>query len=217
MFDFKKAQEYELEWQKGYIKDVLPPLYNDYVNGNDTPSLQTWLPEEYREAFLSHLKDKRGLEIGCGSIPYLRHSYGLKSRFAIDPLIQEYKRIQEEEFGGSFFEGVELADSPAEDVSIAPDGLIDGVVICRNAIDHAEDPLKILVNISDYAAKGCYFLFWTDIWHILPPDAGHRNITRSAEVIEALLKGLGFKRLHYIEPQHDREEHIEYGGVFIKE
>lgn len=216
-FDHIKAQKSELDWQTKYIKEVLPQKYEDYVNGNDIPSLQTWLPKKHREAFLSHLKGKTGLDIGCGSIPALRHSHGLKKVYAIDPLATEYERIQESELGGSFFKWLKAVNSKAEVLQKIFVGSIDGVIICRNAIDHAEDPLMILANISEYAVKGCYFLFWTDIWHLLPTDDGHRNITRSTIAMDALLEGLGFKKLHDVDPQHDTDDFIEYGGVFIKE
>jgi hypothetical protein len=54
----------------------------------------------------------------------------------------------------------------------------------------------VLNAISEYAAQGCYFLLWTDIWHLKGTDIGHRNITRSVDVMPKLISGLGFDILH---------------------
>jgi len=56
-------------------------------------------------------------------------------------------------------------------------------------IDHCEDPLKILHNIPEYAAPGCYLYFWCDIWHLTGLDEGHHNITHSEAMMEKIFQG----------------------------
>ena len=71
-------------------------------------------------------------------------------------------------------------------------------------------------SISEYAAKGCYFFFWSDLWHKEGNDEGHRNITKSPWVIEWLIEALGFEFIHGVKDQHDNDDYIEHGGVFKK-
>ena len=95
-------------------------------------------------------------------------------------------------------------------------GQIDGCIICQNALDHCEDPLAILSNLGQYAKAGCYLLFWSDIWHIAPPDEGHRNITRSQDVMDSLFSGLGFEIVRRGLPIRSDNSTIEYGIVARK-
>ena len=215
-FNFNIAQKHELEWQAKYIRTVLPPFYKEWKENKDKPILTSWFTDG-EDIFLSHINGKSGMDIGCGSIPALRASHGLSRRIVVDPLADEYRKIQEAEFGGSFFEGLTIEPKPAEEKLSQYVNAIDGVIIFRNAMDHSEDPLRILFNISIYAMRGCYLLFWSDLWHNLGTDSGHKNITRCPDAIYALLNGLGFRQVRGIGSQHNDDTHIEYGGIFIKE
>jgi hypothetical protein len=96
-------------------------------------------------------------------------------------------------------------------------GAVDGCIVCRNALDHTDDPLMVLNNIADYAAPGCYFLFWTDLWHLAGLDEGHRNITKSIAVMDRLMDGLGFELLKRgATVRSEAEGYIEYGRLARK-
>ena len=214
MFDFDKAQKYEMIWQYGYIKDHLEPAYRQWLRDKElnlTP-LTWWVTDV--EAFLSHIKGGVGIEVGCGSIPDLKHPHGLKRRIVIDPLARKYKLVQRRMWGGSFFDDLEVIADPVEKFRTDLYDSAD-VIIYRNSLDHTDDPLVALRTIAQYASTGCYFLFWTDIWHNYPPDAGHRNITKDANIIHDYLLSLGWRRVNGIGPQHDNTtDHIEIGGVW---
>lgn len=215
-FDFTKAQTHELGWQTEYIKTVLPPEYLAWKDNKNVPVLCSWLPPALRDEFLRDVNGKVGMDIGCGSIPMLRHSHGLGERIAIDPLALHYKHIQSKLWGGSFFDDLLVVNMKIEDFLPSYVGHADGLIVFRNALDHLEDPLLALRNISLYAHRGCYLFFWSDIWHLLGTDSGHRNITRSKDAIDALLRGLGFECIATIPSQHDNDNYIEFGGVFRK-
>ena len=215
MFDYKKAQKYELDWQEAYIKSELGIQYNKWIADKNLPifPLTSWFAGDH-VPFIYFIKKKIGIEVGCGSIPQFRYSHGLARRVVIDPLAADYARIQRKEWGGSFFDEVEIIAEPAERYN---DELFESasVIVFRNALDHCEDPLTVLSNLSFYAKKGCYLLFWTDLWHNLGTDEGHRNITRSVSVMYEILEMLGWNHEAEIPGQHDNEtDHIEIGGIW---
>ena len=116
-----------------------------------------------------------------------------------------------------FTEDIACHSTPAETLLAQYVGQIDGAIISRNALDHCEDPLMILANISSYAATGCYLLLWTDIWHLAGLDEGHHNITRSSEAMTALLKGFGFAVLQPSRSvRGENSGYIEFGAVARK-
>jgi len=211
MYNFTEAQKHELEWQEAFIKSSLKPEYDQLQESDSDNLLASWLPDP--KEFLKHTKRKTGIDVGCGSIPMLRYPCGLGKRIVIDPLADEYKRIQIAEWGGSFFDNVIVISKPAEEFLTIK---VDGVIIFRNALDHADDPLKILYNLSQYALPGCYFLFWTDLWHNDEPDPGHKNITKCSKMMDIILKALGWEFQNGIPPQRDTDVSLEYGGVWRK-
>lgn len=220
-YNFKTAQQHELDWQKLYIETVLPSVYDDWKRKGGAKSsesvLRGWFPRSFKhvDLFYRDIKGKKLVEIGCGSIPHLRESWG-EDRTVIDPLATKYMEHQESLWGGSFFDGMTIISNQAEIVVDDLVGNVDGLIICRNTLDHAEDPLSILYNISLYARSGCYFLFWSDLWHGVEPDPGHKNITKSIYAIEALVNGLGFNNLSYIDKQRGSDGFVEHGGIYIK-
>jgi hypothetical protein len=156
------------------------------------------------------------IEIGCGSYPDTNYLWSIKDRRVIDPLAERYKVFEEETFKKSFFEGFKIYNQQAEDRIDELVGAVDGMIFCRNALDHTADPLSILENISDYAMSGCYLLLYTDLWHFSPTGDAHRCITKSVNVFDKLLKALGFRVVVYTKP-HRESNFIEYGAVLIKE
>jgi hypothetical protein len=79
-----------------------------------------------------------------------------------------------------------------------------------------EDPLTAIETIGAYAAPGCYLLLWSDIWHRDGGDVGHRNITRSAGVMDKILDGFGFDMVRKGVNVHDSGERVEYGRLARK-
>lgn len=214
MFDFAKAQKYEMIWQYGYIKNHLEPAYRQYLEDKElnlTP-LTSWVQDA--DAFLAHIKGGTAIDVGCGSIPAIIHPHGLGRRIALDPLARKYKLLQRKLWGGSFFDDLEVISEPAEQWNDSLRGVAD-VIIYRNSLDHTDDPFVALKNIAEYAAEGCYFLFWSDIWHNYPTDEGHRNITKDKIIMDSYFYSLGWDWENGIESQHtNTTDHIEFGGVW---
>lgn len=216
MFKFTEAQKYELAWQKQYIISTLGEEYKKWLIDRYwwENHLASWFKDP--DEFISYTRNKIGIDVGCGSVPILRYQCGLGQRFVIDPLAEEYKKIQTQLWGGSFFDELTIIAKPAEEYISEFLMTVDGVIHFRNALDHAEDPLQILFNLSEYAASGCYLLLWTDLWHNETPDEGHKNITKSTGAMDALLRGLGWQFQNMIAPQREESVSLEYGGVWRK-
>jgi SAM-dependent methyltransferase len=167
--------------------------------------------------FADGIDTKVALEIGAGPFGALAPCNAFRRRIIIDPLGEQYRDIQFSAFGSTFFTpDIELHSIPAEREIAALVGAVDGLIVCRNCIDHCEDSLTILLNISRYARPGCWFLFWSDLWNLRGHDEGHRNITQSPDVIEALVAGLGFEILQLGRPIRNPKELVEWGCVARK-
>lgn len=222
---FKSAQWYELISAKGSINRSFAELIvaldtakaagnlwqgpNDLFFGGD---------EALFRGFVEHVRDRSCLEIGAGPYGYLSPCYWIKRRVVIDPLVDQYREHQMRSFGRTFWTPeIETHALPAEQIVPQLCGAIDGAIICQNSLDHGEDPLAVLNAISEYAAPGCFLLFWTDIWHIKGTDIGHRNITRSQEVMPKILSGLGFSIVRTSITHRKPNAHtIEYGCLARK-
>jgi hypothetical protein len=230
MFETDKAQEFELNCHIGYCMDNFCRFFNqledDKLKFVELDSQNLSLRWEHNffngdlekiQLFINHIKGKSSLDIGCGCIPWTKDTYNVKKQIAIDPLLSQYKNFENKTFGTSFFENFETHSIPAEYCVESLVGKIDGYIMCRNTIDHSEDPLSILNTMSKYAASGCYVLFWADIWHHDGGDVGHHSITKSPEIMDSIFKGLGFKKLVTMNSIRSSDTFIDYGGVFVKE
>ena len=222
MQDYKKAQEFELNWQKEYIKENFRKEFDEFIrrketkeHGLDSRHFFNANKNLFNE-YLEHIKDKKLLEIGCGSFPMAKEAWQIKDRNVIDPLASEYNKFQINSFGLSFFDNIKIYPYTAEEEILEFNNNVDGVIIFRNALDHSEDPLALLYRISQYAMSGCYLLFWSDIWHNDGGNEGHANITRSKEALSSFLNGLGFDKLIASNSVRNSDMFIEYGGVFRK-
>lgn len=228
-FNHKDAQIFELDFQRGHIIKVFKERYDEWIRNKQTHGdvldpvklLDQWEGNffdnniEAISTFVNHIKNKVGIDIGCGSTPWTRHTWTVSKQYIIDPLADQYKSIQRGLFGTSFFEDAIIYSQNAEErIDVLVNG-IDGFIFFRNALDHSEDPLRILNNVADYAMPGCYLFFYSDIWHANGGDRGHRCITRSIPVMDKLLNGLGFTKVINQKPIKD-DNYIEYGGTFIK-
>jgi SAM-dependent methyltransferase len=223
-FDHAAAQRYELLHAKRTIEADFPGLLAEVDVASKNGDL--WMSsadhffsgdQKLFDAVIERIGDRRCLEVGCGPFGYLAPCRWLKTRVFIDPLIDEYRLAQLPLTGRTLFTAdVETHSSSAETPIPTLFDAVDGLIVCRNAIDHCEDPLSVLANISAYAAPGCYFLFWADIWHLDGPDAGHRNITKSTSFMDAAMDGLGFRILRRSDQVRGSGECVEYGCVAVK-
>jgi len=222
-FDHNRAQEIELIWSEQWIKKNFETLYAEIefhkLNGDRWPgreelningfyggSQQVWMD------MATYIEGKTCLEIGPGPCGALAGWWWIQNRIFIDPLIREYKRISLDIFKRTWYtDDIILYAQPAENLIRELLGKLDGVIICRNALDHCADPMLVLENIAAYANPGCYLLLWTDLWHLTGHDEGHRNISKDKIGFENLLKRLGFEILYSFDNMRQDGSTIEYG------
>jgi hypothetical protein len=222
MFNHEKAQRYEIRGARKAIRKDFPGIWEAWQQERERGGLwhsagDPWFQEDTAlfSQFVEHVRNKKCLEIGSGPFGFLGPAYWIKDRVIIDPLINAYRDEELQLLGQTFFtEEIETIPHQAETFV---EGLsVDGCIVCRNALDHCEDPLTVLGNIGSYAAPGCYLLLWTDIWHLQDLDAGHKNITRSATALETYIKGLGFEVVKRMKKIRNPEEFVEYGCLAQK-
>jgi len=223
-FDHEDAQKYEFEHNRQTIKEHFPRVYADVEKEKAAGGLwqsanDQWFrgDVELFNSWAEHVRNRKCLEIGSGPFGHIAPCYWMKDRVIIEPLIDQYRNAQLELTGKTFFTAdIKCYASPAEQIIPELIGKVDGFITCRNALDHCEDPMTILLNLADYAAPGCWFLLWTDIWHLAGLDAGHHNITKSQRAMDAYLTGLGFEILKKGEKIRDAAEYVEYGVIARK-
>lgn len=225
-FDHSKAQNFEKRSSEKWLKKNFKPIteqiqlaknegrywagpgnttVNEFFNG----SVTDW------EKFAASLSDKKCMEIGPGPCGALCIWWWIKTKIMIDPLILEYRDLHLKMFKETLYtDDKKMFPNNAEIRIQELVDEIDGAIICRNALDHSENPMQILQNISKYAKPGCYLLLWTDLWHLDGHDEGHRNITKDRVKFEENLKDLGFEIEHTFE---DKGRHsINYGCRAMK-
>jgi len=223
-FHHRVAQLYETASSWRTVRRTYPGIYQNWVtsktSGQPTHGAQDqWFLGDTKlwDEFVSHVRSRTALEIGSGPYGYLVWEHWISRRIVIDPLVERYRSQQKRMSGESLFTAdIETHAIPAERVVTSLVGKIDGAIICRNALDHCEDPFEILNNIADYATSGCYLLLWSDIWHIGGAPIGHRNITRSSHLMDRLLDGLGFDILQNGSTVREPGQVIEYGRLARK-
>jgi len=222
-WDHAAAQRYELESARNTIFQSFARVYAEWESYG--PALSFGVGDQWFRgnaslyaAFRDGIEDRAALEIGSGPFGHLAPCKAFKRRIIIDPLALAYRDMQQAEFGKTFFTpDIELHATAAEVRIPELAGAIDGLIVSRNAIDHCDDPLAVLGTIAEYAAPGCWFFLWTDIWHLAGLDAGHRNITRSASVMQALIEGLGFEVIQRGATIRNPAEYIEFGCIARKQ
>jgi hypothetical protein len=223
-FNHRSAQQYEMLSAQGSMGRDFPRLYAAWERERSAGGLWQSADDQWFlgnadlwTAFIEHVRDRTNLEIGAGPFGYLAPCYWMKRRIVIDPLVDKYRAYQMNHFGKTFWiADIETHAVLAERVVEPLRGAIDGCIISRNALDHMEDPLATLDAIAEYAAPGCYLLLWSDIWHLDGGDVGHRNITRSANVLDKMLDGLGFDIVQNGAIIGGSDGDIEYGRLARK-
>jgi hypothetical protein len=223
-FNHRSAQQYEILSARGTMRRTFPEVYSAWERERAKGSLWQGADDQWFlgdaalwTTFVAHVTDRTNLEIGSGPFGYLAPCYWMKRRVVIDPLIDKYRAYQLKRFGRTFWTAdIETHAVPAEHIVEALRGAVDGCIVSRNALDHMDDPLAAIATIAEYAAPGCYLLLGTDIWHLDGGDVGHRNITRSARVLDGMLDGLGFEILQNGAGVRNSDQYIEYGRLARK-
>lgn len=218
-FSHRVAQSYERLSAHRTIRRAGEPCLEIYTSAPESDENDQWFCGDKAASirFIDHVKSRTNLEIGSGPVGYLAPRAWMGRRIVIDPLVNEYRSYQLKRFGKTIWSGdIHTYARSAEHVVGNLRGTIDGAIVCRNALDHTEDPLGVLAAISEYAAPGCYLLLWSDIWHLRGLTIGHRNITKSALAMDALLSGLGFEILQLGASIRAPGEFVEYGRLARK-
>jgi hypothetical protein len=185
----------------GYVD---PMAFREFFNGD--PSL--W------DSFKSSVTGKIGVDVGmCLWSPMASWSF-LSRRIAIEPLGEKTRDYQLKHFGRSFFDTMELRPFGADVFLPDLEGAIDGVIYCRNMLDHTPNWPFVIANLGLYAAPGCYLLFWSDYNHDGTANEGHYDLCDSADDIRRVVRSLGFKITREFEDS-PREER-NWGCVAIK-
>lgn len=227
--DHARAQIYEFNYAKQWMDEHIPGILSAIEsNGTDAvcnvgegnPNILKEFFENSPDvwyAFVDRVKDCTScLEIAsgpCGAISTWNWINGI--RWVVDTLAEKYEAYQQETFGASVFGdeamGVSFLDGGAENCS--PLFPIDGFIFARNSLDHSQDPIAAIRNISNIASTGCLLLYWSEVRHP-DPDEGHRDICETSEEALSLFTADGWK---LIRPVHvDGVRGIEFGGVFEK-
>ena len=204
MNTWQGAQDYEFEWGRKWIDDL----------GPSRESIAEAFKHEFGGPFtdtvLEHVSTRTLLEIGCGPRPLF---LPCKHSIVIEPLLDKYRTYIE---GRGWFNIDEPYSQPVEQIVEPWCGKVDGMVFCRNVLDHTEDPYKALDAILCYGAVGSYLAFWTDTWHIKGPDEGHRNITQNPLEIEQRIVDTGYEVLRHaniraLDGEFKNQDYIDYG------
>jgi hypothetical protein len=197
--DFKAGK---LQSSTGHINDQ---LLREFFDGK--PDL--WL------AFKSEAAGKMGMDIGpCVFSPLPAWDF-LSKTIAIEPLGTKIKDWQIANLGSSTFDGMDLRSIGADVYVPEFAGAIDGVIYCRNMLDHTPHWPFVLSNIGAYAAPGCQLLFWTDIDHGGTGDEGHFDINPDSNAVKRLVEQLGFQVLREYEDSLRHESN--WGCVATKQ
>lgn len=218
---FQQAQQYELASASQFMDKEFLGTYNDvaaakikkdfYYHGENNDFFAGRKPADWRN-FVDYCRDRSCLEIGAGPVGNILQWYWLRRRIVIDPLARVYQDYQKKKFGKTLFSRrIKIYNQPAEKFILDLQGKINGFILTRNTLDHLEDPLLALENISRYATVGCYLLFWCDLWHPDGVDEGHRQITKSVFGFKKLIDGLGFQIAYDLSPVRADSSTVEYG------
>ena len=217
-FDHSKARIYEISYASKWLDNNFERVHRDVSDKKKQKHVVSdeFFKNNYQwNKFVKHIENKTCLEIGSGPAGALIRWYWTKKRIIIDPLASEYKRLSIEKFGKSFFTNDIIIYSQSAETYIPHlCNKINGVIVCRNVLDHCKSPIKVIENMAKYAKNGCYLLLWSDIYHKKGHDEGHTNITKSKIKFENLIKKSDFK----IQSKFSLSKRgtINYGCVAIK-
>jgi len=222
-FNHYRAQQYESNSAKIFIEEHFEGLYSRInafkMNNIKDPGINELDVNGFYEGneniwhkFATFIEGKTVLEIGPGPFGAIVGWWWVKNRIVIDPLIEDYKNTSLSIFHKTVYtDDIIQYSQPAEEKIPELINKIDGAIICRNALDHCENPMAILKNIADYSKSGCYLLLWTDLWHLHTLDEGHKNITKDKTGFEKQIRDYGFEILYSFDKVRKDASTIEYG------
>lgn len=217
-FDHSKAQIYEINYASKWLDNNFERVYEDV---SDKKKQKHVISDEFFknyylwDKFVKYIENKTCLEIGSGPAGALIRWYWAKKRIIIDPLALEYKRLSIEKFGKSLFtDDMILYSQNAEIYIPSLQDKINGAIVCRNVLDHCENPISVIRNMSKYAKSGCYLLLWSDIYHNKGHNEGHTNITKSKTELENIIKKNNFEIQYKF--SLGKRDAINYGCVAKK-
>jgi len=232
-FSHKNAQKYEFNYHLNFLQQNFKNIYDEIktsiarfeTDGEMLIGPGNWLKEFFQndlsrwQTFVKQVKDKQCLEVGSGPCGASCYWHFIKNWHVIDPLVEEYKSNIISTFNENWWwDWLKLHPQNAEIIIPELIDKIDGAIMCRNALDHTENPMLVLNNISQYAAHGCKLLLWTDLYHIHGHDAGHRNVCDSKDKFRTFMTELNFS-IDYETPNlrnGPTEEVIEFGCMATK-
>lgn len=219
-FGVKWMKKGELErsytyWEQAKKEGIYSQTAYERITANTSPHF--FQDKNEFDDFCRKTDGKKCLEIGSSTEGILVYFPWLTKRNLIDPLTAKYRKVQLNDWGKTIFtDDIKIHDQVAEVVIPELIGKVDGAIICRNTLDHTDDPWKILENMGAYAAEGCTLLLWTDIWHFNLTDPGHKNIVEDPAVLENKIKDLGFEIMRRLPDTEYHPDSIHYGCVAVK-
>lgn len=99
--------------------------------------------------------DKKLLDVGCGPAGTLGWADNARCRVGLDPLAYSYRQL------GTACQLMDYVSADAERIPF-PDSYFD-VISCFNALDHVDNPARVISEIQRVLAPGGTFLLITDI------------------------------------------------------
>ena len=196
---WQHSQQYELHHAKIYMqqsqfKEELERLRLGPTDMPDELRLKEFFSSDLEkwDEFKVAATGKIGIDIGPCIFSPLSYWAFLKRRIAIEPLGEQAKEYQHQHFGISFFDNMELRACGADVFMPDLESAVDGVIYCRNMLDHTPNWPLVLSNIGLYAAPGCHLLFWADYNHHGTTDDGHYEICSTADEMKRLVRSIGF-------------------------
>lgn len=146
---WNEAQEYE----KFYWKNIPnSTLKNDYLEGSKKVKL-----EIQRITNLS--KQKKVLQIGCGPEDVIHH-WGGKNNFAVDPLVDFFKKRKLLKHSG-----VKMQKAVGESLPYTSNYF--DIILLINVLDHVQDPQKVINEVRRCLKKGGIFYIRTNVRSII--------------------------------------------------
>lgn len=126
--------------------------------------------------------DSTLIDIGCGSRPALDwFTHGKK--YNIDPLLNDYLKIDVLKGHWNSFSEDQLISAPAEDLQSSLVQKAD-FILCWNVLDHTYDWQKILNNCYQYLKPTGTFILGTD--HGGKEHIGHPGINNSEDLFQEI-------------------------------
>ncbi len=225
-FDHVAAQTYEFDsnskWVEEHGREIVAGIIAE--REHEPPRVHPLQVEEFfagdpglAAAFVADMAGKVVLEVGGGPAPLTTIlTRRLRALHLIDPLVDRYDDFIQRTFGHSWrAPNVTLRAANAEERIPELVGRVDGAIVCRNCLDHTEQPARILENLAAYAAPGCILLLWTDLVHLDGHDEGHHDIARDPAEFERTLQGLGFRIVRRT-PEKSGSRTVSYGCYAIR-